>query len=674
MSDALWVSPDALGGLVGNDTFHVDGKIGAGDAVGLRLREEIAMTLRRPLAPDASQATIRLARVADPELGDEGFRISQAGDGTIDITGPDATALLRGLYDMLRRRATGATMDAVCVPSQSVRMIDQWDQTDGSVERGYAGASIFYGRPSKLDNPDGSFGTVEELEDPFRGDWDRLTTYARALASVGINAISLNNVNVRGGAVRLITRPYLDRVAGIARLFESFGIRTFLCINWAAPRLIGGLATSDPLDPAVRAWWTEIADGIWNAIPGFGGFLVKADSEGEPGPYQYGRTHADGANMLAEAVAPHGGTIIWRTFVYNSRQDWRDRTTDRARAAYDAFKPLDGQFADNVVLQVKFGPIDFQTCEPLTPLIGGMTHTNLIVEFQITAEYLGHQIDVNYVVPQWLRMLDTETHAVDGDSRVRTIVRTMSPNPAIAGIAGVSNVGMDENWTGNKLAQANLYGFGRMAWDADLTAGDILDEWIAQTFPDADADIKGVIGGIMATSNQTYADYCAPLGVGFMVRPHLHYGPDVNGYEYDRWGTYHFADRDGVGVDRTQATGSGYTAQYPAPVAAMYEDIATCPDELLLFFHHVPYDHVLHDGTTVIQHIYDTHFEGLDMVDRYIEEWARLEGRIDQETFENVRDRLALQHENALAWRDQVNTYFYRMTKVPDAQGRTIYP
>ena len=674
MPDMLWTSPETMRELVNNDVFYIGAAVDD-DAVGNRLRTEITDFLKRPLTSHRERSSIRLDLCDDNALGTEGFRVSSDQDGATNISGPDSTALLRGLYALLRNRAIGRqTLPITDVPSQSIRMIDHWDQSDGSVERGYSGASIFFGAADKLDNPDGSFGFVEEIENPFRGDWERLTTYARALASVGINALSLNNVNVRGGGVRMIVHPYLDEVAKIAELFSSFGIRLFLSINWAAPKIIGGLATSDPLNLAVREWWRSIADEIWHVIPDFGGFLVKADSEGEPGPYQYGRTHADGANMLADAVAPYGGMVIWRTFVYNSRQDWRDRSTDRAKSAYDNFKPLDGKFADNVALQVKFGPMDFQTCEPLTPLIGGMRKTNIIVEFQITAEYLGHQIDVNYVAPQWLHMLHTKTGAIEGNSSVSTVIHELSPDAGMSGIAGVSNVGMDRNWTGNKLAQANLYAFGRMAWKSDLSASMIVDEWIAQTFPNINEDAFKTIRNIMITSNATYADYCAPLGVGFMVTPGCHYGPDVNGYEYSRWGTYHFADRDGVGVDRTSATGSGYVNQYPDIVAKRYEHLDTCPDELLLFFHHVPYSHKLHTGKTVIQHIYDTHFEGYENVVRYLDEWSALKGQIDDEIFDNVSSRLERQRENALAWRDQINTYFYRMSKVPDAHGRVIYP
>ena len=676
MADAMWLTEPVIRATAGTHVFYVD-NAGGETAVSLRLRREIVETFGRPLAGDRQQADVILSIGRTAFASDDAFRIRADGTCTV-IEGNAAAAALYGLYAWVRRTAAGQSCaDYESAPQQALRMIDHWDQVDGSVERGYAGESIFFGDLDSNEHIDYRYFPARPGADPFRGDMARIEAYARMLASVGINALALNNVNVRGRAAELMVQPLLGRVAQIARIFSGFGIKLFLAINFAAPRKLGGLATADPLDPAVRAWWAQIIDGIYEAIPDFGGFLVKADAEGEPGPMQYGRDHKDGANMLAEPMARHGGTVIWRAFVYNCLQDWRDRSTDRAKAAFENFKPLDGQFASNVVLQVKFGPMDFQVREPLTPLIGTLEHTNLMVEFQITAEYLGHQIDVNYVLPQWLSMTNFDTKApaelTGGDGRVKAIVPKLSPDPRRSGYAGVANVGMDANWTGNKLAQANLYGFGRMCWDGEATAETILDEWLALTFPNAGEAATAAIRGIMLTSNRTYEHYCAPLGVGFMVVPGVHYGVSVNGYEYDRWGTYHFADRDGVGVDRTVATGSGYTAQYRPANAAMYEDLAATPDELLLFFHHVPYGHVLHSGKTVIQHIYDTHFAGAAAVDEYIEAWNSVRGAIDETDWANVAERLQRQRENAIAWRDQVNTYFHRMSGIGDEHGRTIY-
>lgn len=641
----------------------------------LRLRSEIVQWLERPLVSDINDADV-IIDIDSKNSGSKGEFTIRTEHDRIVIDGHDAAGALYGFYTMLRRLSLGQQIAQFhSQPKQPIRMIDHWDQIDGSVERGYAGESIFFGRLGSNEHADIGVFPPRDTSNPFRGDIDRIIQYARFLASIGINAVALNNVNVRGDATRLILHPFLDRVKEIADIFSSFGVSTFLSVNYAAPKLLGGLGTSDPLADDVRSWWKQIADEVYKTIPAFGGFLVKADSEGEPGPMQYGRTHADGANMLADAVAPHGGTVIWRAFVYNSNQDWRDRTIDRAKAAYDNFISLDGQFDPGVVLQVKFGPIDFQTREPLTPLFGAMKHTNMLMEFEITAEYLGHQIDVNYVLPQWLEMINTRTDLENPDSEVKKTLGTNAIDGSRVGYAAVVNVGMDDNWTGNTLAQANLYGYGRMCWDDEVGSDEICREWIAQTFPELGDEDRERVFAIMTTSNATYEDYTAPLGVGFMVcKSRGHYGPGINDYEYDRWGTYHYADRNGVGVDRTMATGTGYVAQYSDSVAQMYEHLESIPDNLLLFFHHVPYTYRLHDGRTVIQHIYDTHFDGADAVARYIQLWDELRGKVPQNVFENVSRRLRLQLSNAIEWRDQINTYFYRMSGIGDERGRTIVP
>ena len=410
---------------------------------------------------------------------------------------------------------------------------------------------------------------------------------------------------------------------------------------------------------------------IYEEIPDFAGFVVKADSEGEPGPFTYGRDHDEGANMLARAVRPYGGLIIWRCFVYDCAQDWWNRKADRARAAYDIFKKLDGHFEDNVILQIKNGPIDFQIREPVSPLFGALEKTNQILEFQITQEYTGHQKDVCYLVPMWKETLDFDTKYGDGLT-VNDAVRNHSQIRSRSGIAGVGNVGMDSNWTGNKLAQANLYGFGRLSWDNGLSPEEIAGEWVRQSFC-LTAEEEDRVTALLCTSREVYEDYTCPLAVGFMCRPKIHYGVDVDGYEYDRWGTYHYADRDGVGRDRTVKTGTAYTRQYSDPRFEEYEDLSTCPDELLLFFHHVPYTHVLQSGKTVIQHIYDTHFRGVEKVLEYQALWDSLKDSLDEESYFNVKERLAWQYENAVNWRDQVNTYFYRKSGIPDEKGRRIY-
>jgi alpha-glucuronidase len=366
--------------------------------------------------------------------------------------------------------------------------------------------------------------------------------------------------------------------------------------------------------------------------------------------------------MLARALAPYLGTVYWWCFVHDRDQDWRDRTTDRARAAYDHFIPLDGLFDDNVVLQIKHGPLDFQVREAVSPLLGELQETRFALELQVTQEYTGQQKDLCYLGPWWREILQFDTSGAGGPTVAE---RTKA-------IVAVSNVGDDANWTGHKLAQSNLYAYGRLAWDPAADPVSLLHEWAAATFA-MDDRTRAELVAIMADSWRTYERYTAPLGVGFMVTPGTHYGPNVNGYEYSAWGTYHFADRNGVGVDRTVATGSGFTGQYPEPLAGRYENLYTCPEELLLFFHHVPYDHVLHNGRTVLQHIYDTHFQGYDDVEAMLARWKAIADRFDPGTRDNITTRLEGQLRNAREWRDQVNTYFYRLSGVPDAAGRTIY-
>ncbi len=592
------------------------------------------------------------------KLGREGYALRhEPGSGRIAIGAESTSGLLYGVFDLLRRLGSGQSLQGLNIserPVNGLRMLNHWDNMDGSIERGYAGSSIFY------------------EDNQFTKNLERITDYARLLASTGINAISINNVNVHRIETGLITKAFLPDVSKVAEIFRNYGIKLFLSINYAAPLEIGGLSTADPLDPEVAAWWRERADEIYQAIPDFGGFLVKADSENRPGPFTYGRDHADGANMLAEALEPYGGLVIWRCFVYNCKQDWRDRKTDRARAAYDHFVPLDGRFKENVILQVKNGPIDFQVREPVSPLLGAMPATNQMIEFQITQEYTGQQRHVCYLVPQWKEVLDFDTHLKGEGSTVKRIVDGTLHGSRYSGFAAVSNIGDDANWTGHLLAQANLYGYGRLAWNPDLSSEAIAEEWIRLVFG-SDERVIQVILRILMDSWSIYESYTAPLGIGFMVNPNHHYGPNVDGYEYSMWGTYHFADCHGIGVDRTKATGTGYTSQYVEPNQSLYETLETCPDELLLFFHHVPYTHVLQSGKTVIQHIYDTHFEGVERAEKLVELWAGLSGLIEEPLHQQVAKRLAEQAEHAKEWRDQINTYFYRKSGIADQQGRRIY-
>jgi alpha-glucuronidase len=590
------------------------------------------------------------------QLGDEGFALARRDGVTVLLAGAPA-GLLYGLFELIRLGEPvfeGTRPIELHRPAARRRMIDHWDNIDvhpvmGQVERGYAGGSIFW--------EDGV----------LRADLSRVRAYGRLLAACGINAVAVNNVNVHATEAHLLT-DRLGDVTAIAEMLRPYGIRVYLSVNFASPIALGGLMTADPLDEGVREWWAATTRKVYESIPDFGGYVVKADSEGQPGPFAYGRTHADGANMLADALAPHGGVVYWRAFVYNHRQDWRDRSTDRARAAFDHFALLDGQFRDNAILQVKHGPIDFQVREPLSPVIAAMRATRLAVEFQVTQEYTGQQRHVCYLGPMWSETLGFRPSG-PGESDVADVTTG-------GGLVAVSNVGDDHFWTGHPLAQANLYAFGRLAWSPRLDPVSILDEWIELTLaPSTTGDpdlLRRTLHAIMDESWWTYERYTAPLGVGFMVRPGHHYGPDVDGYEYTPWGTYHFADRDGIGVDRTRASGTGFTGQYPPPWSDVYESLDQCPDELLLFFHHVPYGHVLHDGSTVIQHIYDTHFTGAEQVAEMRRLWEQVAGLVPTQLYARVSERLDEQLRSAEEWRDQINTYFFRKSGVPDAKRRRI--
>lgn len=575
----------------------------------------------------------------------------------IAIAGATEKATLYGVFHLLRLMQQGESLEQLHIqesPKYELRMTNHWDNMDGSIERGYAGQSIFYKNNELLvDSP-------------------RIKDYARLMASIGINGIAINNVNVHRPETFLITESLLPKVAQFAAIFRQYGIKLFLSVNYAATIELGEVETADPLDTRVQAWWKQKAQEVYAAIPDFGGFLVKADSENRPGPFTYGRDHADGANMLGEALKPFGGLVLWRCFVYDCHQDWRDRSTDRARAAYDHFKPLDGRFLDNVILQIKNGPMDFQVREPISPLFGAMEQTNQMMEFQITQEYTGQQHHVCFLVPQWKEVLSFDTYVKGEGSTVQEIAAGNVHPYKYSGLTAVTNIGDDANWTGHHLAQSNLYGFGRLLWNPELSSEEIAKEWTALTFGQ-DQQVQDVIVTFLLESWSIYESYTSPLGVGWMVTPHYHYGPDIDGYEYSKWGTYHFSDNKGMGVNRTIETGTGYAGQYESINSNLYNSLETCPDELLLFFHHVPYTHKLRSGKTVIQHIYDTHFAGVERVEYWISRWQELAGKVDAERHAHVQGRLAVQLESSKQWRDIINTYFYRKSGIEDAAGRTIY-
>lgn len=614
--------------------------------------------------PEAETVGIQLRLDATETVSEEGYHLYQ-NKGLIIIASKGARGILYGSFACIRRLQMECAfmktapeafsferIDIMEEPSNPLRMLNHWDNMDGSIERGYSGGSFFFRDEEVLVN-------------------DRTKCYARLAASVGVNAVVINNVNVRGNATRLIAEDYAPQVKAISEIFAAYGIRLFLSLNFAAPMELGGLNTADPLDETVREWWKDQMAKVFARIPNFGGFLVKADSEGREGPFTYGRTHADGANMLAEAIAPYNGLIIWRCFVYNCQQDWRDYKTDRARSGYDNFAPLDGKFRDNVILQIKNGPMDFQVREPVHPLFGAMPKTNQMLEVQIAQEYTGQQRHVCYLIPMFKEILAFQTYCKEQNDTVADIVSGRTWGNQACGMAAVANTGNDVNWTGHDLAAANLYGFGRLSFNTNCTAEEIAKEWIVCTFG-GDAEVVETILKILMMSWTTYEKYNAPLGIGWMVNPNYHYGPSVDGYEYDRWGTYHRADYQGIGVDRSSA-GTGYAMQYKEPNASIYNDLDRCPDALKLFFHHVPYTYQLRSGKTVLQHIYDTHFEGAAEAEKMRTMWQSLEGKIPEKIYYRVLERFDHQVWHAKEWCDQINSYFYRKTGIADEQGRKIY-
>ncbi len=592
------------------------------------------------------------AYLVTESLPEEGYEII-AGEGKVDILGGSLAGVLYGIFDAQRQLITTQTVKSVSeAPVCPLRMMNHWDNMDGSIERGYAGMSFFFDRGEILCD-------------------DRTRFYARLCASVGINASVINNVNVKGDATELITDRYLGKLRELSDCLASYGVKLYICVNFAASIELGGCETADPLAEDVIAFWEKTAALVYDRIPALGGFLVKADSEGRPGPYTYGRTQADGANMLARSIKPYGGRLIWRCFVYNCSQDWRDTGTDRACAAYDYFKPLDGCFDDNVILQIKNGPMDFQVREPVSPLFCGLKATNVMLEVQAAQEYTGQQKHVCFLVPMWKDVLRFHTYAYPENDRVRDIISGVHSKNTNCGFAAVTNTGNDENWTGSDLAAANWYGFGRLAWNPSLSAEQIAEEWAGLTFGD-DREVVSVIVKVLLASYSIYERYTVPLGIGWMCNPNYHYGPNVDGYEYDRWGTYHRASHRAIGVDRS-SRGTGYAQQYSEPLAKMYDDPATTPQELLLFFHRLPYDYVLPCGSTLIQYIYDTHFEAVDELLALIESVVTVQGLIPEKEYTRIMERFAMQLASAKEWRDRINTYFCRMSGIGDAKHRAIY-
>ena len=583
-----------------------------------------------------NRATLRL----DASMPDnDGFEVrEQQGDVTILARRPQG--LLYGAYEVLRRQELGWPLATRSVPTFSIRMLNHWDNLDGSIERGYAGKSVWKWEEMELTrvtNPH-----ARGLSPRQRALLLRLQQYARANASIGINGTVLNNVNA---SPKILSADYLEKVRWMAEVFRPYGIKVWLSVNFASPMTLGGLPTADPLDANVQQWWKKKAKEIYRLIPDFGGFLVKANSEGQPGPGDYHRSHADGANMLAIALEPYGGTVVWRSFVYGANH----KGEDRVKQAVSEFKPCDGQFRKNVILQSKNGPLDFQPREPYAPIFDQMKQTPQIAELQITQEYLGQSRHLVYLSPMWKEFF----------SNVRP--------SRLVGVAGVANIGDDANWCGHHFSQANWYAFGRLAWNPELSSEEIADEWLRLTFTQ-EKHFVSIMQGVMMRSREACVNYMMPLGLHHIFMFDHHYGPEPDGYKASyplEWCPvyYHKADSMGVGSDRTAATGTNATGQYPEPYASMYENINTCPEEYLLWFHHVAWNYRMKNGLTLWQTLCLRYQQGVDEVDRTVVAWQKMKPYVDEQRWREVDERLNHQAENAREWRDVCLGYFEKFAK-----------
>jgi len=578
-------------------------------------------------------------------VGSEGYLVratTASGRTAIVVAANTDVGALRGSFALLRHLQCHRSVQGLALsgaPKIQRRILDHWDNLDGTIERGYAGKSLW--------NWSALPGTLSQ----------RTTDYARANASIGINGVVLNNVNADA---RILTGAYLDKVAALANVLRPYGIAVYLSAQFAAPMRIGGLTTADPTNAAVRTWWTTLANTIYQKIPDFGGFVVKANSEGQPGPADYGRTHADGANMLAAALAPHDGIVMWRAFVY------KDDGSDRIAQAYNEFKPLDGKFARNVMVQVKNGPLDFQPREPFHPLFGAMPSTPLALEVQITKEYLGEDTHLVYLGPLYEEVLRSDTAAKGPGSTVARVIDGTVHGGALTAMAGVANVGSDANWTGSHFNQANWYVFGRLAWDPDQTSQAIADDWIRQTLSNDPAVVTPVTQ-MMMSSRQNAVNYMAPLGLVHIMGTDHHYGPApwVSALPTASWNPFYFhkADARGIGFDRTP-TGSNAVAQYFPAVRERFANRSTVPDDDLLFFQRVKWDDELaSSGRSIWEELVHRYSAGVDAVQAMRDAWATVQGRIDRKRFDDVAGFLQTQHHEARWWRDACLQYFASVAK-----------
>ena len=576
------------------------------------------------------------------KIGNEGFIIKTRSGKTI-ITANTDIGVMYGVFHFLRLMQTQQAvlnLSIISSPKIKLRILNHWDNLNRTVERGYAGFSIW------------DWHKLPDLIDK------RYIDYARANASIGINSTVLTNVNAN--AV-VITKPYLEKVKALADLFRPYGIKVYLTARFSAPIEIGKLKTADPLNDTVQLWWKQKVKEIYELIPDFGGFLVKANSEGQPGPQDYNRTHADGANMLADAVAPFNGIIMWRAFVYSSTSN------DRFKQAYEEFKPLDGKFRKNVLVQVKNGPIDFQPREPFSPLFGAMDQTPLMMEFQLTQEYLGQGTHLVFEAPLFKEALNADTYSKGKGSTVTKVIDGSLNNFSLNGIAGVSNIGNDINWCGHPFAQANWYALGRLCWDYDLSSTQIADEWIRQTFTN-DPSFVEPVKKIMLQSREALVNYMTPVGLTHIMYNGHHYGPMPWGNTLNRpdWNPvyYHKADAFGVGFDRT-SKGTNALSQYAVEVQNEFNDINKCPDEYLLWFHHAAWGHKMHSGRTVWDELCYKYNSGVDSVRSFIKQWNSLKKYIDEDRFKQIDQLLNIQLKDAIWWRNACLLYFQTFSKMP---------
>ena len=609
-------------------------------------RDELGAGMRGLLGTEVS---VVLEKSAGPVAGagDEGYSLARRDPGSVVVAANSDVGVLHGAFALLRHLQTHRPIDQLretSAPRVQRRILDHWDNLNRTVERGYAGDSLW------------EWFVLPDYRTP------RYRDYARACASIGLNGSVLNSVNADA---LVLTPAYLQKVAAIAGELRPFGIRTYLSARFSAPMELGGLKTADPLDPGVIAWWGAKVDEIYRYIPDFGGFLVKANSEGQPGPQNFGRSHADGANLLADALAPHGGIVMWRAFVYEVNP-----TVDRVKQAYLEFKPLDGRFRPNVVIQIKNGPLDFQPREPFHPLFGAMPRTALALELQITQEYLGESTQLAYLGPLFQEVLRSDTRRAGPGSTVARIVDGSLDGRPLSVMAGVANTGTDRDWTGHPLAASNWYAFGRLAWDHTLDSGDVADEWTRMTFS-SDPDVVDALGRMLRSSRETVLNYSMPLGLHHIMATDHHYGPgpwaDAGRPDWNP-SYYHRADEKGLGADRT-AAGTNALEDYSPEIARAWGDTATCPEELLLWFHHVPWDYRMKSGRIFWDELCLRYQSGVDGVRELQRDWDSLAGLVDGERFAHVQALLRRQERDAREWHDACLLYFQKFSRRPLPAG-----